>query len=121
MQAQVLVMPSAHEGFAIAYLEGMGCGLPVIVGSAGGATELVREGENGFLVRPDDSVGLAERIARLAGDRALLAAMGVRALASFEAHPTWAQSAGRVRSYLGSIVDHARPLGETQRVVTSHI
>ncbi|MGH2620995.1 MAG: glycosyltransferase family 4 protein [Anaerolineales bacterium] len=121
MQAQVLVMPSAHEGFAIAYLEGMGCGLPVIAGSAGGATELVQEGENGFLVRPDDPVGLAERIARLAGDRALLSAMGNRALASFEAHPTWGQSAGRVRSFLGSIVDHARPLGETQRVGTSQL
>jgi glycosyltransferase involved in cell wall biosynthesis len=117
MEAQVLVMPSAHEGFAIAYLEGMGCGLPAIAGSAGGATELVREGENGFLVAPNDPVVLAERLARLAGDRALLSAMASQALASFEAHPTWEQSADRVRSFLAEIVEN-RPKIETHRTIT---
>jgi glycosyltransferase involved in cell wall biosynthesis len=100
MEAQVLVMPSAYEGFGIAYLEGMGCGLPAIAGSTGGATDLVRDGENGFLVPPDDPVVLTERLARLAGDRALLSEMGQQSLIRFEAHPTWEQSAARVRSFL---------------------
>jgi glycosyltransferase involved in cell wall biosynthesis len=108
MEAQILVMPSAHEGFAIAYLEGMGCGLPAVAGSAGGATELVRDGENGFLVPPNDPVVLAERLARLAGDRALLSELGQQALASFEAHPTWEQCADRVRSFLAEIVERSR-------------
>jgi len=108
MQAQLLVMPSAHEGFAIAYLEGMGCGLPAVAGSAGGSAELVRDGENGFLVPPNDPVVLAERLARLAGDRALLSELGQQALASFEAHPTWEQSAGRVRSFLADVVERSR-------------
>jgi len=32
--------------------------------------------------------------------------MGQQALASFEAHPTWEQIAGRVRSFLAEVVDH---------------
>jgi glycosyltransferase involved in cell wall biosynthesis len=112
MEAQALVMPSAHEGYAIAYLEGMGCGLPAIAGSAGGAAELIRDGDNGFLVPPDDPELLAERLARLAGDRALLGRMGVRALASFEAHPTWQQSMDRVRSFLAEVVEHSQDGGD---------
>jgi glycosyltransferase involved in cell wall biosynthesis len=108
MEAQLLVMPSAHEGFAIAYLEGMGCGLPAVAGLAGGSAELVRDGENGFLVPPNDPVVLAERLARLAGDRALLSELGQQALASFEAHPTWEQCADRVRSFLAEFVERSR-------------
>jgi glycosyltransferase involved in cell wall biosynthesis len=60
---------------------------------------------------------LAERLARLASDRALLSAMASQALASFEAHPTWEQSADRVRSFLAEIVEN-RPKIETHRTIT---
>lgn len=100
MDAHVLVMPSAYEGFGIAYLEGMGCGLPAIATTAGGASDLVRDGENGFLIPPNDPRALSERLAQLAADRSLLARMGERALLSFESHPTWEQSSARIAEFI---------------------
>jgi glycosyltransferase involved in cell wall biosynthesis len=63
-------MPSSYEGYGMAYLEGMGHGLPAIAGAAGGAAEFVHEGENGFLVDPGDPVALADHLLTLHQDRA---------------------------------------------------
>ena len=61
-QHQVLAVPSLYEAFGIAYLEAMGFGLPVIASSAGGAHELITQGEHGFLVAPGDAATLAQHI-----------------------------------------------------------
>lgn len=53
-RTRFFVMPSVHEGFGIAYLEAMASGC-VTVGTEGeGIADLIRSGENGFLVPPDD-------------------------------------------------------------------
>ncbi len=48
--------------------EGFATGIPVIVSASGGAAELVREGENGFVVEPGNEEALV---------RALQAARGL--------------------------------------------
>ena len=54
-RAHVFAAPSEYEGGpGFVYLEAMACGLPVIACAGSGAAEVVREGENGFLVRPGD-------------------------------------------------------------------
>ena len=78
--AHVLVVPSSYEGFGIVYLEGMAFGLPAIGTTAGAASEIISDGENGFLVPPGDADTFAGRLARLANDRQLLAHMSVKAL-----------------------------------------
>jgi glycosyltransferase involved in cell wall biosynthesis len=95
-----MVMPSTHEGFGIAYLDGMAYGLPAVATSAGGARELVRHGHNGLLVPPDDPVALADQLARLIEDRRWLTLMGQAALATYREHPTWRDSAEVVRGFL---------------------
>lgn len=40
--ADVVVMPSASEGLANAWVEALACGTPIVISDAGGATELVR-------------------------------------------------------------------------------
>src|SRR3990172_1188382 len=52
--AHVLAVPSSYEGFGIVYLEGMAFGLPAIGTTAGGASEIISDGENGYLVPRDD-------------------------------------------------------------------
>ena len=50
-RAHVFAAPSEYEGGpGFVYLEAMACGLPVIACAGSGAAEVVREGENGFLV-----------------------------------------------------------------------
>jgi glycosyltransferase involved in cell wall biosynthesis len=104
--SHLLAMPSRHEGFGIAYLEGMRFGLPALASRAGGATDLVTDGDNGVLVRPDDPAAVARGLERIAGDPDRLAEMGRAARARAEAHPEWPETVGRVRDLLAEV---ARP------------
>jgi len=101
--SHVLALPSRHEGFGIAYLEGMAFGLPAVASLAGGGRSVVTHGETGFLVPPAGAGAVAAALDRLAGDREALATMGVAARRRFEAHPGWAETAGRVRSFLAEV------------------
>lgn len=103
-QSHVLVVPSSYEGFGIVYLEGMGFGLPAIGTTAGAASEIITHGQNGFLIRPDDAEALAEYLSGLAADRNLLAKLSVNALNRFQQQPKWEQTAGRIRSFLLSMI-----------------
>jgi glycosyltransferase involved in cell wall biosynthesis len=99
-RSDVLAVPSEYEGFGIAYLEGMGFGLPAIGTSSGGAGEIIDDGVNGYLVPPNDPTALADRLLRLAFDRAELTRMSLAARERFRAQPGWNDSMARVRQAL---------------------
>ena len=101
--SHVLAGPSSYEGFGIVYLEGMGFGLPPIASNAGGASEFIAHGREGFLVNPGDVVALAQHIQELIQDRARLAQMSLAALERYRAHPTWAEGTGRIRGFLQTL------------------
>ncbi len=63
--ADIFVFPSLHEGMPNSLLEAMACRLPVVATNIGGVTDFVKDGENGLLAEPGDSVGLARGIDRL--------------------------------------------------------
>jgi glycosyltransferase involved in cell wall biosynthesis len=100
MQAHLLVVPSSYEGFGIAYLEGMAFGLPAIGTTAGAASEIITDGETGYLIEPNDSKTLALRLTSLAKNRDLLARMSVNALMRYQAQPKWEQTAQQIREFL---------------------
>jgi glycosyltransferase involved in cell wall biosynthesis len=100
IQNQVMALPSSYEGFGIAYLEGMGFGLPAIASTRGAAQEIITHGKNGFLVPPNGSQELARCLLQLSGDRSLLARMSLDARQRFLAHPTWEQTMERIRDFL---------------------
>lgn len=108
LESHVLVMPSQYEGFGIAYLEGMGAGLPAIGSTGGAAHEIIRDGENGYLVFPGDVPALAECLSGLMADRALLARMGAAARTAYESFPGWDASMQAVRRFLLGGVAHSR-------------
>ncbi|GIV61827.1 MAG: hypothetical protein KatS3mg044_0693 [Rhodothermaceae bacterium] len=64
-QADVCVHPSYEDGFAYAPAEALACGTPVVVTEDTGMKELVREGENGYIVPTGDVDALYERLAAL--------------------------------------------------------
>lgn len=76
--ADIFVLTSLSEGMPSVILEAMGCGLPVIASDVGGNNEIVREGENGFLIQGDDIATLAQRLAALISNAALRQRMGQR-------------------------------------------
>jgi len=74
--ARVFAMSSDAEGLPLSVIEAMACGLPVVATAVGGLQELVRHGENGFLVpagRPDE---LAKALIRVLRDPGLATRMG---------------------------------------------
>lgn len=75
--ADIFLLPSHTEDMPITVLEAMSCGLPVLATSVGSIPELIREGENGFLVPPHAPKLIAERIVRLFHDEALRKRMGI--------------------------------------------
>lgn len=100
--SHALVVPSSYEGYGIAYLEGMGFGLPAIAGAAGAAGEIVTPGQDGFLVEPGDVDELAGCLRRLVEDRELLLALGLGARRRYLRHPTWEESGAMIRTFLVS-------------------
>ncbi|MFC6756215.1 MULTISPECIES: glycosyltransferase family 4 protein [Haloarcula] len=100
-----LALPSRYEGFGIVYLEGMSFGLAALASRAGGASDVVTDGETGALVDPDDPAAVAAAIETLAGDRDRLAAMGRAARQRYESHPDWDETTARVRGLLSAVAD----------------
>lgn len=98
-RAHLLAVPS-FEGFGIVYLEAMAFGLPVIASTHGAAHEIVTPGVNGFLVDLPAPGALAEILERCLGNRTDLAGMGIAARATYDQHPTWAETGARIRSLL---------------------
>jgi len=64
----IAVLPSDTEGFPYALVEYMSAGTAVISTAVGGTPEIVRDGENGFLIEPRNEGQLAERLSRLVRD-----------------------------------------------------
>jgi starch synthase len=83
------VFPSQEEGIARAQVEALACGLPVVGTHEGGATTLVENGVEGFIVRGRDPAHIAEAMIRLAEDRELNRRMGEAAYQKGAVRNTW--------------------------------
>ena len=80
LSSSIYVASSKYEGFSLALVEAMACGLPVVSYSCPyGPKEIIQDGENGFLVPLDDEQNLAERICQLIADDDLRLRMGASA------------------------------------------
>ena len=68
-----LVPSTCHESFSLVTLESLLVGTPVIGSAFGGIAEIIREGENGYLIPVGDAAALAEKavahFAQSAADR----------------------------------------------------
>jgi glycosyltransferase involved in cell wall biosynthesis len=74
------VLPSrGGEGLPRTLLEAAACGRALLTTDVPGCRDLVRDGVEGFLTKPGAAAELADRMVRLAADRALAARMGAAA------------------------------------------
>jgi starch synthase len=78
--ADISVLPSRHEGFAVAAVEAMACGLPLVASDAPGVADALgsRDSRAGIIVPVADPVALAGGLTRLIRDPALRTAHGRR-------------------------------------------
>jgi glycosyltransferase involved in cell wall biosynthesis len=68
-EADVFVMPTISDGFALAQLEAMSCGVPVVATPHCGA--LVRDGVDGYVVPIRNALAIADAVERIVTDRRL--------------------------------------------------
>jgi exopolysaccharide biosynthesis polyprenyl glycosylphosphotransferase len=72
----ITAMSSLWEGLPLAFLESMSAGKPIVANDIDGASDVVVNGETGFLVSPHQPQAMAERILTLLNDEALCNQMG---------------------------------------------
>jgi glycosyltransferase involved in cell wall biosynthesis len=103
-EADLLLMPSWHEGFGLPALEAMACGTPVVVSDRGSLPEVV--GEAGLIVNPQDDVQLVYGVVRALTDgrlRAELRQRGVDRVRSF----TWDRTARQTLAHYRAVAQEA--------------
>jgi glycosyltransferase involved in cell wall biosynthesis/O-antigen/teichoic acid export membrane protein len=74
--SDVFVLNSTYEGLPHVVLEAMQCGVPVVATAAGGTGEVVRDGETGLLVPPQDVAALEAALVRILSDESLRRSLG---------------------------------------------
>ncbi|HET7412404.1 MAG TPA: glycosyltransferase family 4 protein [Pararhizobium sp.] len=67
-QAEIVVLPSRGEVLPVCLLEGACAGAALVATPVGSVPDVLRQGENGLKVMPDDPDGLARALAQLIGD-----------------------------------------------------
>jgi len=65
-----------RDGLPNVLMEAMACGLPVITTPVSGIPEIIKDGQNGALVPPEDAEALANAIQRISADRMLARSLG---------------------------------------------
>jgi len=94
--SDLIVHPSANEQFGQVLVEAMACSLPAIAVDRGGPADIVRPGETGWLIRPDDREGLEEALVEAVNGRAVRERMGGAARGDAVESYSWAQIGSRL-------------------------
>jgi UDP-glucose:(heptosyl)LPS alpha-1,3-glucosyltransferase len=107
--ADLYVGPSLEDSFGLPILEAMACGLPVIASANAGASELIRDGETGFILRdPQNQVELASLIRRIQAEDKLRALIGAAASRYVMTNCRWDDNAEKTRQLLENTLTRLR-------------
>ena len=99
----VLACPSRHEPLGNVVVEAFAAGRPVVAAAAAGPLELIRPGEDGLLVPPDDVEALATSLGLVLGDARFAAVLARAGRARFEAEFAEAPVLAQWRGFLARV------------------
>lgn len=87
--ASIFALPSLEENSPMGIEEAMAAGVPVVTSNRCGMPYMVRDGESGFLIDPNDPADVAARMAEILVDSALSGRMAAaaKAIAADRFHP----------------------------------
>lgn len=104
--ADMFVLPSETEGLSNAMLEAMAAGLAVISTAVGGAPDVIKHGETGWLVTKGDAVSLKNGIEQLVEDQKLRHSIGSNARKKMIAEYDFPVVARQLRDVYESILTY---------------
>ncbi|WP_424003986.1 glycosyltransferase family 4 protein [Haloarcula salina] len=104
-RARAFVHPSRSESFSLVRLEAMSTGCPMVVTDISGAREMVRDGEEGYVVPIESADAIAESVCTLLADDDLAKQIGRRARERVEEKYDWRQIAEEYLDVYRSLVD----------------
>lgn len=94
--ADLFILPSRRESFGLVLAEAMAAGLPVVSTQVGAIPEVVKDGETGILVPPENPEALATAVNKLLNNHQLMQEMGTKGRERVANHFTWDKVAERV-------------------------
>jgi glycosyltransferase involved in cell wall biosynthesis len=103
-----VVASIGSESVSRSFLEYMLCGIPVVATDVGGVPDMMRQGEFGRLIPPDNAKALAEAISFLLDKPALRVELGKNARAHVLQHATWDQRVDQWEDLLDRTVSRVR-------------
>jgi glycosyltransferase involved in cell wall biosynthesis len=103
--ANVYVLPSIEEGLARSILEAMAAGLPVIVTEATGATDIMVDDEDGWVVPAGDTTSLTTAMRQAAKDPESTKRRGISAASRVQPF-TWDAYGRRAAAFLKSFIEN---------------
>jgi glycosyltransferase involved in cell wall biosynthesis len=101
------VLSSRTEGFSIACIEAMACGIPVIATRSGGPEEIL-EGGAGILVRTDDAEAIAQAIDDVTSSKTLAGVLTTKALERVQQQYSLGRMVSEYAALLESLTRHPR-------------
>jgi glycosyltransferase involved in cell wall biosynthesis len=102
-RADLFVFPTFAEGSSRSGMEAAAAGLPIITTENCGLP--LEDGKSAIYVPVDDSVALAEAIARVSSDEALRTSLGRNAMKTVTENYTWKHYGQQVAAYLKEAVE----------------
>lgn len=75
-RASVFLLPSRQENSPMAIAEAMAAGIPVIASNRCGMPYMIKEGQTGFLIDPESTEQIVQRLTQLVGSQQLCQQMG---------------------------------------------
>jgi glycosyltransferase involved in cell wall biosynthesis len=115
-KASVFVLPSLEEGLALVQLEALSFGVPLLITTNTGGDDIIRNGQQGFIVEPGNAKELAEKLQQMADDPILLQSMSYQALKTAHAYGSWERSVLKLGRLITPLLYRPKLVKEMSRV-----